>query len=173
MIILKGIVPVSTQSEQVAEFIPLAVPYVAGSEWEYIKSCLDEGWVSSVGAFVDRFEHDFAACVGAKYAIATASGTAALHIALLVAGVQPNDEVIVSDLTFIASANAIRYVGAHPVLMDADPVYWQMDSQKVADFLAQECVYAQGVLRNKRSQRRVRALMPVHVLGHPVYDASS
>lgn len=90
--------------------IPLCVPEIGGNEWKYIKECLDTGWVSSVGSFVDRFEHELAAYVGAKHAVATVNGTAALHIALLVAGVQPDDEVLVSTLTFIAPVNAIRYV---------------------------------------------------------------
>lgn len=149
-------------------FIPLCVPEVRGNEWQYIKECLDTGWVSSVGSYVDRFEHELAAYVGAKYAVATASGTAALHIALLVAGVQSDDEVLVSTLTFIAPANAIRYVGAYPVFIDAEPDYWQMDPQLVADFLKQQCHWQNGELRNKTTGRRVKAIIPVHILGHPV-----
>jgi perosamine synthetase len=103
-----------------------------------------------------------------EHAVATVNGTAALHVALLVAGVQPDDEVLVSTLTFIAPANAIRYVGAWPVFIDAEPAYWQMDSQKVVDFLEQECRWTNGELRNKTSGRRVKAVMPVHILGHPV-----
>src|SRR5512136_1642957 len=96
-------------------FIPLLVPEIRGNEWRYVKECLDTNWVSSVGGFVDRFERELAARVGTRYAVATVNGTAALHIALLVAGVQPNDEVLVSTLTFISPANATRYVGAWPV----------------------------------------------------------
>ena len=96
------------------------------------------------------------------------NGTAALHIALLVAGIQPDDEVLVSTLTFIAPANAIRYVGAWPVFMDAEPEYWQMDPQKVTDFLEQGCRWMHGELRNRATGRRVRAILPVHILGHPV-----
>jgi perosamine synthetase len=149
-------------------FIPLCVPEIRGNEWKYVQECLDTGWVSSVGSFVDRFEHELAALVGTKHAIATVSGTAALHIALLVAGVEPDDEVLVSTLTFIAPANAIRYVGAWPVFMDADPLYWQMDPQKVVEFLEQECQWTNGELRNQATGRRVRAILPVHILGHPV-----
>lgn len=148
-------------------FIPLCVPEITGNEWKYIKECLDTGWVSSVGPFVDRFEEELAAYVGAKRAVATVSGTAALHIALLVAGVQPDDEVLVSTLTFIAPANAIRYVGAWPVFMDAEPDYWQMDPQKVVDFLGKECQWRNGALYNKTTGRRVTAILPVHILGHP------
>jgi perosamine synthetase len=96
------------------------------------------------------------------------TGTAALHVALRVAGVQPDDEVLVSTLTFIAPANAIRYCGAWPVFIDAEPLYWQMDPQKVADFLTHECHWVHGELRNKATNRRVRAILPVHILGHPV-----
>jgi perosamine synthetase len=148
--------------------IPLCVPEIRGNEWKYIKECLDTNWVSSVGSFVDRFERELADYVGAKHAVATVNGTAALHIALLVAGVQPDDEVLVSNLTFIAPANAIRYVGAWPVFIDAEPDYWQMDPQRVVDFLDTECNWTDGELRNKATGRRVSAILPVHILGHPV-----
>lgn len=150
------------------DFIPLCVPTLRGNEWQYIKDCLDTNWVSSVGAYVDRFEEMVANYVGAKYAVATVNGTAALHIALLVAGVKPDDEVLVSDLTFIAPANAVRYVGAWPVFIDAEPDYWQMDPQLVMRFLEEECVWQNGELRNKQTNRRVKAILPVHILGHPV-----
>jgi len=100
--------------------IPLCVPELRGNEWRYVKECLDTGWVSSVGQFVEQLEERVASYVGAAHGVATSSGTAALHLALLVAGVKPDDEVLVSDLTFIAPANAIRYVNAWPVLIDAD-----------------------------------------------------
>ncbi len=158
----------STQSEKTATYIPLSVPHISGNEWEYIKSCLDDGWVSSVGAFVNRFEQEFAAYVGQKFGVATSSGTSALHTALMVAGIERDDEVMVSDLTFIASVNSITYVGAHPVLMDVEPNYLQMDVAKVADFLGKECEHRAGGLINKSTGRRVKAIMPVHVLGHPV-----
>jgi perosamine synthetase len=148
--------------------IPLCVPQMAGREWEYVKECLDTNWVSSVGPFVDRFESSVADFVGAQYGVATSSGTAALHIALLAAGVQPDDEVLVSNLTFIAPANAIRYTGAWPILIDAEPDYWQMDVQKLSDFLTDKCDWRDGLLTNKSTGRRVRAILPVHILGHPV-----
>jgi len=147
--------------------IPLCVPEIRGNEWNYVKECLDTGWVSSAGPYVDRFETELARFVGTRRAIATVNGSSALHIALLVAGVQADDEVLVSTLTFIAPANAIRYAGAWPVFMDADPVFWQMDVQKASDFLHQECDWRDGALRNRSSGRRVRAILPVHVLGHP------
>lgn len=148
--------------------IPLCVPEIRGNEWAYVKECLDTNFVSSVGTFVDRFERDLAAYVGSKYSVATSTGTAALHIALLVAGIGAGDDVLVSTLTFIAPVNAIRYVGAWPVFMDAEPNHYEMDPQKVRDFLKNDCKRTDGELRNIHTGRRVRAIMPVHILGHPV-----
>jgi len=149
-------------------FIPLAVPEIRGNEWRYVKECLDTAWVSSVGSYVDRFEQMVAQEAGTKYAVATVNGTSALHIALLVAGVQPEDEVLVSTLTFIAPVNAIRYVGAWPVFIDAEPAYWQMDPARVVEFLERDCRWSDGTLYNRRTGRRVTAVIPVHILGHPV-----
>lgn len=151
-----------------AEGIPLCVPEIRGNEWRYIKECLDTNWVSSAGPFVDRFENKLSEYVGTKYAVATCNGTAALHIALLVTGVEPEDEVLVSALTFVAPANVIRYVGAWPVFMDAEPYYWQMDPEKVVAFLEDKCRYKNGELINKITGRRIKAFLPVHILGHPV-----
>ena len=147
--------------------IPLCVPQIGGNEWKYLKECLDTNWVSSGGPFVDRFEGIVADYIGAQYSVATVNGTAALHIAILVAGVQPDDEVLVSTLSFIAPANAVRYVGAWPVFVDADPSYWQMDAEKMVDFLEKGCRWTNSELRNKQTGRRVRAIIPVHILGHP------
>ena len=148
--------------------IPLSVPEIRGNEWQYVRQCLDTGWVSSVGAYVDRFERAMAERVGCRRAVAVVNGTAALHVALRIAGVQPGDEVLVSDLTFIAPVNAIRYLGAWPVFIDADPDYWQMDPQQVADFLERQCQWSAHALRNRETGRAVRAILPVHLLGHPV-----
>ena len=147
--------------------IPLCVPEIRGNEWKYVKECLDTNWVSSVGSFVDRFERMLADYIGTIHAVATTSGTAALHIALLVAGVQPDDEVLVPTLSFIAPANAIRYTGAWPVFIDSEPIYWQMDPEKVLDFLEKECRWQGESLLNKTTGRRVKAILPVHILGHP------
>jgi perosamine synthetase len=151
-----------------AGFTPLCVPEIRGNEWKYVKECLDTGWVSSVGSFVERFEQSVAELVGARFGVAAVNGTAALHIALLVAGVQPGDEVLISTLTFIAPANAIRYVGAWPVFIDAEPDHWQMDPDRVLDFLENRCDWRRGALYNKGTGRRVRAILPIHILGHPV-----
>lgn len=148
--------------------IPLCVPELRGNEWRYVKECLDTGWVSSVGPFVEQLEKSVASYVGAAHGVAMSTGTAALHIALLVAGVKPDDEVLVSDLTFIAPANAIRYANAWPVLIDAEPVYWQMNVTRAIDFLENQCTWTNGQLINKNTGRRVSAIVPVHILGHPV-----
>lgn len=150
------------------DFIPLSVPEISGREWDFVKECLDTGWVSSVGAYVDRFEREVATRLGLAHGVATMNGTAALHLALLTAGVRPDEEVLVSDLTFIAPVNAIRYVGAHPVLVDAEPQYGQMDVERVKDFLERDCRSEAGRLVNRATGRRVAALLPVDVLGHPM-----
>ncbi len=151
-----------------APFIPLCVPEIRGNEWAYVRECLDTGWVSSAGSFVERFERELAAEAGTAHAVATVNGTAALHIALLLAGVEPDDEVLVSTLTFIAPANAVRYAGAWPVFIDAEPDYFQMDVGSLREFLRHGCERTAGILRNRATGRRVRALLPVHILGHPV-----
>jgi perosamine synthetase len=148
--------------------IPLCEPCLGGREWDYVKDCLDSGWISSVGSYVTRFEREVAAWLGARHAVATVNGTSALHVALRVAGVAPDDEVLVSTLTFIAPANAIRYVGAWPVFIDAEPHHWQMDIDKLSDFLTHDCRWMRGALYNRHTGRRVRAILPVHVLGHPI-----
>ncbi len=150
------------------ERIPLCVPCMGGGEWAYIKECLDTNWVSSVGPFVDRFEQELARYVGTKYAVATCNGTSALHLALLAAGIEPEDEVLVSTLTFIAPVNAVRYAGAWPVFIDAEPDYWQMDPRKAVEFLETRCEWRNGSLRNKATGRRVKGILPVHILGHAV-----
>ena len=160
--------PSSVDTPPAQEMIPLCVPEIRGNEWQYIKDCLDTGWISSVGSYVDRFEHMMAERVGTAHAVATVNGTAALHIALQLAGVERDDEVLVSSLTFIAPGNAIRYLGAWPVFIDAEPDYWQWDTNRVRKFLEEECDFTNGEVRNKTSGRRVKALLPVHVLGHPV-----
>lgn len=148
-----------------AEIVPLSVPSFQGNEWRYLKECLDGGWVSSAGPFVERFERLVAQAVGAPQAVAVVNGTAGLHIALTLVGVEPGDEVLVSDLTFIAPVNAIHYCGAEPVFVDADPGTWQMDVAKLANFLSRQCEVRSRTCYDTRTGRRVRAVVPVHVLG--------
>lgn len=148
--------------------VPLCEPSLTGREREYVDECLRTGWVSTAGPFVNRFEAAFAERLGMPEAVAVASGTAAIHLALLAVGVQPEDEVLVSSMTFIAPANAVRYAGAWPVFIDAEPVSWQMDLQIVRGFLANDCQKTSDGLINRGTGRRVSAILPVHILGHPV-----
>ncbi|MCU0428433.1 MAG: LegC family aminotransferase [Cytophagaceae bacterium] len=146
--------------------IPLSVPNLSGKEWEYIKDCLDTNWVSSVGSYVDRFEKAVAEYTGARYAVSTVNGTSALHIALLMAGVERGDLVLVPNITFVASVNSILYTGAEPVLVDIDPRTWQMDLSLLEQYLHQHTRLNNGVCQHKETKQRIRAIMPVHVLGN-------
>jgi perosamine synthetase len=147
--------------------VPLFVPCLEGREREYVRECFETGWVSSAGPFVDRFEAIVAEAVGARHAVATSSGTAALHLALLVAGVGRDDVVLVPSLTFVAPANAVRYVGARPLFIDAEPRFWQMDVEQTLHRLG-AAVRRAGGLVDRESGRRIGAVLPVHALGHPV-----
>ncbi len=150
--------------------LPLSIPCLRGKEAAYLQECVETGWVSSVGPFVDRFERELAAYVGAAHAVAVVNGTAGLHLALRVLGVQADDEVLVPTLTFIAPVNAIRYCGAHPVFVDADRATWQMDVEQTQAFLERDCEIRETVpgdrsCWNTRTGRRIRAILPVHLLG--------
>jgi perosamine synthetase len=147
--------------------VPNAVPHLGGNEWKYVKECLDTNWVSSAGAFVERFERELAAYVGVPHAVATVNGSAALHVALRAAGVAPDDEVILPTLTFIASAGAVVHCGAHPVFLDAEPVAWGLDPARLEAFLAGECERRGDAVVDRVTGRRVAAVMPVHLYGHP------
>ena len=146
--------------------IPLSVPHLAGNEWKYVKDCLDTGWVSSVGAYVMQFENMVAEFAGAKYGVACVNGTNAIHIALVLAGVSQGDYVIVPNITFIASANAIKYTGANPILIDVDAQDWQMDLDVLESFLATKTVIKEGKCYLKADNRCISAILPVHVLGN-------
>ena len=148
------------------KFIPLSVPNMAGNEWKYVKDCLDTGWISSVGAYVTQFEQMVADFAGAKYGVAAVNGTAALHISLLLSGVGLGDYVILPNLTFVASANSIKYLGAEPILIDADPKLWQMDLDLLENFLDKETDVKGDKLIYKKDGRRIAAIMPVHILGN-------
>jgi perosamine synthetase len=149
------------------EAIPLCAPHLSGNEWTYVKQCLDAGWLSSAGSFVERFETEFARKLGVAAATACASGTAALHVALRMLGVGLDDEVVMSSLTYVAPANAVTYVGAHPAFVDAETEFAQIDTTKLAEFLERGCRRDPNGLRNSATGRRVAALMPIHILGHP------
>lgn len=144
----------------------LSGPNMAGNEWKYVKDCLDTGWVSSVGAYVDQFEKMSAEFAGTKYAVATSSGTTALHICLILMGVNEKDYVIAPNITFIATCNSIKYTGADPILIDTDPATWQMDLDLLEEFLDKETEQKNGACHYKKDGRRIPIIMPVHVLGN-------
>lgn len=146
--------------------IPLSLPNLAGKEWEYVKQCLDTGWISSAGSFVDRFEREFAQYIGVESSVSVVNGTAALHIALRLLGVENNDLVIMPNVTFVASANSISYIGASPLLIDIDKDSWQMDLDLLENFLATDCMLdSSDILVHRETSRRISALMIVHVQG--------
>lgn len=150
--------------------VPLHEPRFAGHEWDYVKNCLDEGWVSSVGAYVDRFEAELADLCGVRHGVATVNGTAALHVALLVAGVRPDDEVLVPALTFVATANAVMYLGAMPHFVDSDERTLGLDPAALARHLEAiaEPIPGGDGFRNRQTGRRLTAVVPMHAFGHPV-----
>lgn len=143
-------------------------PWFAGNEWTYLKECLDSTFVSSVGAFVDRFEADLAAYTGAKHAVAVANGTAALQVALQLAGVRAADEVLVPALTFVATSNAVAYCGAVPHFVDSEERTLGVDAAALREYLAGTTEIRAGTCVNRRSGRAIRAIVPMHVFGHPV-----
>lgn len=147
--------------------IPLSIPQIRGRECCYVKECLDKGWVSSVGSYVDEFEKKICEVTGAGYATACINGTAALHTALLVIGGQPGDEVIAPTVTFIAPVNAVSYIGARPVFMDCDE-YYNIDVAKTFEFIKEETVFKDGATYNKKTGCRVIAVIGVHVFGNAV-----
>jgi dTDP-4-amino-4,6-dideoxygalactose transaminase len=143
---------------QVQIAIPLAVPQLEGNLRQYLEECIETNYVSSVGPFVSRFEEAFAKFAGARYAVACVSGTAALHLAVRLLGVQPGDEVIVSTFTFVASVNAILYEGGVPILIDSEPRSWNLDPELVAGEIRS---------RARKGKPLPRAVEVVHILGHP------
>jgi perosamine synthetase len=131
--------------------IPVCEPTLAGNELKYVTQAVESNWISSAGSFIRDFEHQFAAACGAEYGIACANGTVAMHLALATLGLEPGDEVIIPTFTMIATANAVTYCGATPVLADMEPNYWQMDVEQVA----------------AKITPRTKAIVPVHIYGHP------
>lgn len=150
------------------DFVPLHEPTFDEKELEYVTDCVKTGWVSSVGAYVTRFEEDLAKMVGVKRAVAVVNGTAALQIALKVAGVKANDEVLMPALTFIATANAISYLGAVPHFVDVSEKTLGLDPHKLDKYLEKIAIKQNGVLINKETGRIIRAVVPMHTFGHPV-----
>lgn len=149
------------------ERVPLAVPIFLGNEKKYLEECIDTTFVSSVGPFVDRFEKDMADYTGAKKAVVCVSGTNALHMAMMLVGVERDDEVLTQALTFIATCNAISYIGAHPVFLDVDKHTMGLSPDALKDWLAKNGEIKDGQCYNKRTGRRVKACVPMHTFGHP------
>jgi aminotransferase in exopolysaccharide biosynthesis len=144
----------------------LSGPNMAGNELKYVTECITTGWVSSVGAYVDQFEKMSAEFAGTKYAVATSSGTTALHICLVMMDVNADDYVITPNITFIATCNSIKYTGANPLFIDTDAATWQMDLNLLEEFLINETEQRNGVCHYKKDGKRIPVIMPVHVLGN-------
>ncbi|MBT7782997.1 MAG: DegT/DnrJ/EryC1/StrS family aminotransferase [Anaerolineae bacterium] len=132
-------------------FIPVYMPDFSGNEMTYVTDCVNSGWISSLGKYVERFETSFAEFCGVKHGIAVSNGTVALHLALLLKDIGPGDEVIIPDLTFVATANVVRYVGAEPVLIDAEPFTWTINPAQI----------------KAKITSKTKAIIPVHLYGHP------
>ena len=148
--------------------VPLSVPKFIGNEKKYLEECIDTTFVSSVGQFVDRFEKDMAAYTGAKRAVVCVSGTNALHMAMMLAGVEREDEVLTQALTFIATCNAISYIGAHPVFIDVDKCTMGLSPDAVKDWLSKYAIIKDNQCYDSKTGRRVKACVPMHTFGHPV-----
>jgi len=149
------------------EFLPLHEPRFIGNEKKYLNDCIDSTFVSSVGKYVDMFEEQFAKRVGSKYAIATVNGTSALHISLLLADVTQDDEVITQPLTFIATCNAISYIGAKPVFIDVDLDTMGLSPTSLLEFLEDNCKIIDDKCVNKTTNKIIKACLPMHTFGHP------
>lgn len=149
--------------------VPLHAPRFTGNEKKYLMDCIDTTYVSYVGEYVSRFEDEIRQYTGVKYAVAVSSGTAALHVALLLAEVAPGDEVITQPLTFVATANAISYCSAQPVFVDVERSTLGLDPGKLTDFLINNSILkSDGRCYNKTTGRKIAACVPMHTLGHPV-----
>lgn len=150
------------------DFISLHEPQFGGNEWTYVKECLDTGWVSSVGKFVDRLESQLSEYTGTRRAVAVVNGTAALHICLKLVGVGQGDEVLVPALTFVAAANAVSYCGAIPHFIDSEEQTLGLDPHKLKAYLQEIAEVRTEGCYNKQTGRRIKAVVPMHTFGHPV-----
>jgi perosamine synthetase len=160
--VVKSIVKVTD-----SQATPLHEPEFDGSEWNYVKECIDTNFVSSVGKFVDKFERELEKYTGSKHAIAVSSGTSALHISLILAGVKRGDEVLVPALTFIATANAVVYCGAEPHFVESDRDSLGIDPEKLRNYLQETTTVTAGLCKNDKTGRVIRAIVPMHTFGHP------
>lgn len=164
----KSLIDFIREQYRTDQFIPLHAPVFPGNEKQYVLETVDSTFVSSVGAFVDRFETDMAAYTGSPRAIATVNGTAALHVSLLLAGVEPGDLVLTQPLTFVATCNAIAYCGAEPVFIDVDRHTMGLSPRALDAWLEENArLDDDGVCRARESDRVLRACLPMHTFGHP------
>ncbi len=147
------------------QYIPLSVPHLTGREEEYVVDCIRSNWISSVGDYVARFEKEFAAYVGTPHAVAVMNGTAALHLALLLGGVDAGTDVFVPSLTFVAPVNVVRYAGAHPVFVDVDSDTIGISPQSISTYIEANCETDESGLRNRITGRYIRAIIAVHLYG--------
>ena len=150
------------------DVIPLHEPLFEGNEWEYVKECIDTGWVSSAGSYVDRFERDLADFTGAQRAVAVVNGTSALHVCLRLVGVERGDEVLIPALTFVATANAVAYQGGVPHFVDSSAETLGLDPAKLAAYLDDIAEMQDGTCVNTQTGRPIKAVVPMHAYGHPV-----
>jgi aminotransferase in exopolysaccharide biosynthesis len=164
---MQKIVDFIKQMFKTTDFLPLHEPKFIGNEKKYLNDCIDSTFVSSVGKYVDIFEKEFAKYVGSKYAIATVNGTAALHISLLLADVKKDDEVITQPLTFIATCNAISYIGAKPIFVDVDLDTMGLSPDSLKLFLENNCEIKENTCVNKITGKTIKACVPMHTFGHP------
>ena len=156
-------------NEQRERAIPVNEPLIARNALAYVTQCLETGWISSAGSFIQKFEQEFARYLGIRHAITTTSGTTALHLALSTLGIGPGDEVIIPDLTMIAVPYAVLYTGAHPVLVDVESETYNLDPTLLAEFIERDCIFdeKEGKLINQKTGGRIKAILPVHLYGHP------
>ena len=164
---MEEIIEFVKQTFNTRDFIPLHEPRFVGNEKKYINDCIDSTFVSSVGKYVDMFEDQFAKKVGSRFAIATVNGTSALHISLILADVKKDDEVITQPLTFIATCNAISYVGAKPIFIDVDINTMGLSPHFLEQFLNENCEIIGDKCINKTTKKTIKACVPMHTFGHP------
>ena len=150
------------------KFTPLHAPIFEGNEVKYVTDCIESNFVSSVGEYVTRLESSLQEFTGAKYAIVTVNGTAALHVSLLLCGVEQEDEVLMPALTFIATANAVSYIGATPHFVDVEASTLGIDPVKLDEYLSTSCIMKDGFCYNRQTGKRIKAIVPMHTFGHPV-----
>ena len=163
----KNVINFIQETYKTKEFIPLHEPRFAGNEKKYLNECIDSTFVSSIGKFVDEFEEKIASYTGSKYAIATSNGTSALHIALILANVESDDEVITQPLTFIATCNAISYCGSKPIFIDVNKDTMGLSPSALKEFLERNTIIKNQQCINNKTGKVIKACVPMHTFGHP------